>query len=190
MHVGAGIRKLLGYRSTDAFGAAARTERERRLDQDGRDRGCIQRRRDDVRRQTVVEVAAVAKLDLLDRGVADRLERAALDLALGQHLLVARLRPVRGPDPGLRSALGRSGLRHDRRVAAFRPAGAGNLAGLFGAGLDDPLAGEAYTSLAHVYEAMKKPEDALRIYSQIAERFPQTHWAQNALQRMSALKSK
>jgi len=55
---------------------------------------------------------------------------------------------------------------------------------------DDPLAGEAYSSLAHVYEAMKKPEDALRVYSQIAERFPQTHWAQNALQRMSVLKSK
>lgn len=55
---------------------------------------------------------------------------------------------------------------------------------------DDPLAGEAHSSLAHVYEAMKKPEDALRIYSQIAERFPQTHWAQNALQRMSVLKTK
>jgi TolA-binding protein len=55
---------------------------------------------------------------------------------------------------------------------------------------DDPLAGEAYSSLAHVYEAMKKPEDALRIYNQIAERFPQTHWTQNALQRMSALKTK
>ena len=55
---------------------------------------------------------------------------------------------------------------------------------------DDPLGGEAYSTLAHVYEAIKKPEDALRIYSQIAERFPQTHWAQNALQRMSALKTK
>ncbi len=55
---------------------------------------------------------------------------------------------------------------------------------------DDPLVGEAYSSLAHVYEAMKKPEDALRIYNQIAEKFPQTHWAQNAIQRMSALKSK
>lgn len=55
---------------------------------------------------------------------------------------------------------------------------------------DDPLAGEAYTSLAHLYEVMKKPEDAIRIYNQIAERFPQTHWAQNALQRMSALKTK
>jgi TolA-binding protein len=55
---------------------------------------------------------------------------------------------------------------------------------------NDPLAGEAYTTLAHVYEAMKKPEDALRVYGQIAERFNQTHWAQNALQRMSALKNK
>jgi len=55
---------------------------------------------------------------------------------------------------------------------------------------DDPLVGEAYSSLAGVYEAMKKPEDAVRVYGQIAERFPQTHWAQNALQRMGALKSK
>jgi outer membrane protein assembly factor BamD (BamD/ComL family) len=55
---------------------------------------------------------------------------------------------------------------------------------------DDPLAGEAYSSLAHVYEAMKKPDDAIRVYGQIAERFPQTHWGQNAVQRMSSLKSK
>jgi len=54
----------------------------------------------------------------------------------------------------------------------------------------DPLAGEAYSSLAHVYEVMKKPEDAVRVYGQIAELFAQTHWAQNALQRMSLLKSK
>jgi tetratricopeptide (TPR) repeat protein len=55
---------------------------------------------------------------------------------------------------------------------------------------DDPLAGEAYSSLAQVYEAMKKPEDAIRVYGQIAERFAQTHWGQNAVQRMGALKSK
>jgi len=55
---------------------------------------------------------------------------------------------------------------------------------------DDPLSGEAYSSLAHVYEVMKKPEDALRVYGQIAERFTQTHWAQNALQRLSVLKTK
>jgi predicted negative regulator of RcsB-dependent stress response len=54
----------------------------------------------------------------------------------------------------------------------------------------DPLAGEAYSTLAHVYEVMKKPEEALRIYNQVAEKFAQTRWAQNALQRMSVLKSK
>jgi hypothetical protein len=57
---------------------------ERRLDQDRRDAWSIERGRDDVRRQSIVEVAAVAQLDLLDRGVADGLERPALDLALGE----------------------------------------------------------------------------------------------------------
>ena len=47
-------------------------------------RGASSDGRDDVRRQPVVEVAAVAQLDLLDRGVADGLQRAALDLALGE----------------------------------------------------------------------------------------------------------
>ena len=47
-------------------------------------RGASRARGDDVGRQAIVEVAAVAKLDLLDRGVADRLERPALDLALGK----------------------------------------------------------------------------------------------------------
>jgi len=55
---------------------------------------------------------------------------------------------------------------------------------------DDPLVGEAYSTLAHVYEAAKRQDDAVRIYNQIAERFTQTHWAQNALQRMGALKNK
>ena len=57
---------------------------ERRLDEDRRDARRIERGRDDVRREAVVEVAAVAQLDLLDRGVADGLQRAALDLALGE----------------------------------------------------------------------------------------------------------
>lgn len=70
------------------------------------------------------------------------------------------------------------------------PAAEKTLSQLLGAVKDDPLAGEVNSTLAHVYEVMKKPEDALQIYSQIAERFPQTHWAQNALQRMSALKTK
>jgi tetratricopeptide (TPR) repeat protein len=55
---------------------------------------------------------------------------------------------------------------------------------------NDPLAGEAYSTLARTYESLKKPEDALRVYGQIAEKFPQTQWAQNALQRMSVLKAK
>jgi hypothetical protein len=41
-----------------------------------------------------------------------------------------------------------------------------------------------------VYEQLRKPEDAIRIYGQVAERFAQTQWGQLALQRMSALKSK
>ena len=44
----------------------------------------VERGRDEVRREPVVEVAPVLELDLLDRRVADRLERAALDLALAQ----------------------------------------------------------------------------------------------------------
>jgi TolA-binding protein len=55
---------------------------------------------------------------------------------------------------------------------------------------DDPLAGEAYMSLARVYEELKKPDDATRVYGKVAETYPQTRWAQNALQRMSALKPK
>lgn len=70
------------------------------------------------------------------------------------------------------------------------PAAEKTLTHVLEAAKDDPLVGEAYSSLAHVYEVMKKPDDAVRVYSQIADRFPQTHWAQNALQRMSALKSK
>jgi len=55
---------------------------------------------------------------------------------------------------------------------------------------NDPLAGEAYMSLARAYEGMKKPDDAMRVYGQVVERYSQTRWAQYALQRMSALKTK
>jgi TolA-binding protein len=55
---------------------------------------------------------------------------------------------------------------------------------------ENPLAGEAYMSLARAYEGLKKPEDAMRIYGQVVERFSQSNWAQQALQRMSALKPK
>ncbi len=54
----------------------------------------------------------------------------------------------------------------------------------------NPLAGEAYLSLARVYEEMRKTEDAMRVYGQVVEKFDQTHWAQQALERMSALKTK
>ena len=55
---------------------------------------------------------------------------------------------------------------------------------------NNPLAGEGYMSLARVYEGLKKPEDAMRVYEQVVERFNQTNWAQLALQRMTALKAK
>jgi TolA-binding protein len=55
---------------------------------------------------------------------------------------------------------------------------------------ENPLAGEAYISLARVYEGLKKSEDAMRIYGQVVERFNQTNWAQLALQRMTVLKAK
>jgi TolA-binding protein len=54
----------------------------------------------------------------------------------------------------------------------------------------DPLVGEVYMSLARMYEGLKQPDDAMRIYGQVAERFSQTQWAQHALQRMSALEMK
>ena len=70
------------------------------------------------------------------------------------------------------------------------PAAVRTVSDLVGTAKDDPMAGEAYTDLARLYEESKKPEDALRVYGEIAERFPQTRWAQQALQRMAALKAK
>lgn len=55
---------------------------------------------------------------------------------------------------------------------------------------DSALAGEAYSALARVYEGLKKTDEATRVYNQIVERYPQSSWAQNALDRMSALKTK
>jgi outer membrane protein assembly factor BamD (BamD/ComL family) len=55
---------------------------------------------------------------------------------------------------------------------------------------DDPMLGEAYSDLARFFEEAKKPEDALRVYGQIVERFPRTQWEQRALRRMSLLKAK
>jgi len=57
-------------------------------------------------------------------------------------------------------------------------------------GKDDPLAGEAYMTLARVYEEMKKADDAMRVYGQVVEKYTQTRWAQYALQRMNDLRKK
>ena len=56
------------------------------------------------------------------------------------------------------------------------------------AGKDDPLAGEAFLNLGRLYEAQKKKDEALRIYSQVAERYPSSQWGQIAIQRMGRLK--
>jgi len=53
---------------------------------------------------------------------------------------------------------------------------------------DNPLAGELYMSLARAYEGLKKPDEAMRVYGQVVERYGQTQWSQHALQRMSAIK--
>ena len=67
-------------------------------------RGASSDGRDQVGREAVVEVAAVAQLDLLDRGVADGLQRAAFDLALGEDRVdragrCRPRRPRRAPSP-------------------------------------------------------------------------------------------
>lgn len=64
------------------------------------------------------------------------------------------------------------------------------LSGVVEGDRENPLAGEAYMSLARAYEGLKKPEDAMQVYGQVVERFSQTNWAQQALQRMSVLKPK
>jgi hypothetical protein len=45
-------------------------------------------------------------------------------------------------------------------------------------------------TLARVYEEMKKPDDAMRVYGQVVEKDTQTRWAQYALQRMNDLRKK
>lgn len=66
----------------------------------------------------------------------------------------------------------------------------GTLTGAIDRGKGDPLLGEAELALGRIYEGLKRMDDALRIYGQVAERFPQTRWSQYALDRMASLKSK
>jgi len=54
----------------------------------------------------------------------------------------------------------------------------------------NPLAGEAQTTLARLYEAQQKPDEAARLYNEIIDKYPQSQWAQNATQRLTALKVK
>ena len=69
-------------------------------------------------------------------------------------------------------------------------AGVETLSGALDNAKNSPLAGEAYSELARLYEAMKKPQDAIRVYSQIVEQYGQTYWAQQAQQRLALLRSK
>lgn len=52
----------------------------------------------------------------------------------------------------------------------------------------DPVAAEAYLAQARVLEALKKPEEALRLYAVVTEKFPQSSWAARAAGRISALR--
>lgn len=54
----------------------------------------------------------------------------------------------------------------------------------------DPLTGEAEVSLARLYEAQKKTDEAVKLYGQIAEKYPHTQWAQIAAIRLPALHAK
>ena len=60
--------------------------------------------------------------------------------------------------------------------------------GIMARDASNPLVGEAYMALARVREAQKKTDEALTVYGQVIEKFPQTNWAQHALQRMNARK--
>ncbi len=64
-----------------------------------------------------------------------------------------------------------------------------SLAAAIDRGKDDALLGEAQVNLARVYEGLKKPDEALKVYGQVAETLPQTRWGQFALERMGSLKT-
>ncbi len=69
-------------------------------------------------------------------------------------------------------------------------AGADTLSQALNRSKNSPLAGEGYSDLARLYEEMKKPEDALRVYNQILEQYDQTYWAQQAQRHIASLKAK
>jgi len=54
----------------------------------------------------------------------------------------------------------------------------------------DPLLGEAEIGLARIYEALKKTDEASKLFGQIVEKYPQSQWAQQATERLGSPKSK
>jgi predicted negative regulator of RcsB-dependent stress response len=54
----------------------------------------------------------------------------------------------------------------------------------------DPMLGEVQMNLARIFEQAKKSDEALKLYGQVAEKYPQSQWAQQAMERMGRLKSK
>ena len=94
---------------------------ERRLDEDRPDVRRVERGRDEVRREPVVQVPPVAQLHLLDRRVADRLERAALDLALAQDRVDDLADVVDGDDVARRATSQVSRSTSTLATAAAQP---------------------------------------------------------------------
>jgi tetratricopeptide (TPR) repeat protein len=70
------------------------------------------------------------------------------------------------------------------------PAAEQTLLGVLGSAPGDPLLGEAELELGRVYEAMKKTDEAAKVYTRVAERYPQSRWAQSASDRLTILKAK
>lgn len=52
----------------------------------------------------------------------------------------------------------------------------------------DPVAAEAYLAQGRTLETLKKLEEARRAYGEVIEKFPQTSWAQQANDRIGALR--
>lgn len=55
---------------------------------------------------------------------------------------------------------------------------------------NDPLAGEGHMTLARLSEQLQKSDEARRIYGMVIEKYPQTQWAQNAMEQMKELGGK
>jgi len=54
----------------------------------------------------------------------------------------------------------------------------------------DPMLGELQMTLARIYEQTKRADEALKLYGQVIEKYPQSQWARQATERMGQLKGK